>query len=178
MYQTLHCQLINLYISSSSSLDPAIASLTFLCFTQISINPCQKKTHPEIPFTLLGKLYRKLRDGYTPWEFTRVANCLFKRRFIMIRHTYKTVNGFVSTSASARVTPIEVPKCGGLVVYVSTPNNRRNERVVYKKNPYFMFFTLQRSSLEKGVRNGPFRRFERYLCKTFCASLIETGTYP
>lgn len=47
-----------------------------------------------------------------------------------------------------------------------------------KKNPYFMFFTLQRSSLEKGVRNGPFRRFERYLCKTFCASLIETGTYP
>lgn len=165
MYQTLHCQLINLYISSSSSLDPAIASLTFLCFTQISINPCQKKTHPEIPFTLLGKLYRKLRGGYTPWEFTRVANCLFKRRFIMIRDTYKTVNGFVSTSASARVTPIEVPKCGGLVVYVSTPNNRRNE----KPHPAISK-SLTINAYSPGVRTTISEKMKKFPFPFSCAS--------
>lgn len=77
-------------------------------------------THPEIAFNLLGKSHRKFRHGNTPRKPTRMAirfvfgsaNNLYKWRREWT--TCKTVNGSVNTSTNDRVTPVKVPKCGGL----------------------------------------------------------------
>lgn len=79
-----------------------------------------RETHPEIAFTLLGKSHRKFRHGNTPRKPTRMAirfvfgsaNNLYKWRREWT--TCKTVNGSVNTSTNDRVTPVKVPKCGGL----------------------------------------------------------------
>lgn len=119
MYQKLFC------VYDSSSLD-AITSLTFLCYScrQSPLSRCSLHSVDsprgcvrlawQIPSKAPSRVHspETHSNGYSFFVFRiskRTSTNEEKERT-----TCKTVNGLVSTSASDRVTPIEVPKCGGL----------------------------------------------------------------
>lgn len=105
MYQKLFLRLRPALSSSG-----AITSLTFSCHS------CCRSPLSSPP----SRRSSTLRHVNTPRKLTRMAihfvfgsaNNLYKWRREWT--TCKTVNGFVNTSTNDRVTPIKVPKCGGL----------------------------------------------------------------
>lgn len=102
---------------------------------------------PEIPFTLPGKLYRKFRDGYTPWEFTRVEHS--KR---LGQHLCKRARDAYGSTQMRRSRDIQKPDHQRILSRCTHHHFRKDEKVFLFLSPSLSPFLFFASALRKRTR--------------------------